>query len=1321
MTTIKSDIGAKAAWKGFSSQTKYIAYRLLLLEDKYDFYPENVEDLMIKEQEKIVELVQIKNLSGNLSLSSFSPQNNDSFFRRALSKRQDNGDIVLRVVSFGPIGEELQGLIDNTPNHVTSVKRKLEGYRYTLDEVNWLISHLSITKVEENGIEGQIFSVLEARIETMAAPQIIFDILTSYISDLSRYAMSTSREEWESKLTGIVKDIAAINGMCAQYGKTIITLNDYVSNESCEELAFQYRIGINAHPQHIRDGLDIIREKWLHQIEEAFNDLGNVVIIKGASGQGKSSLAYRYLIDNYPEEYVFVIEKVTGDQQAIDIVAALNGLSAAKSGEIIVYMDVEPYDKNWVWIVEEIAKRGVKLKLLITIRQDDFNRSDIELNKIKVKIVEIFFDGVEAREIFDKYHSPYFLNFDQAWGMFGETGPFMEFMYMLNKTETLSDKLKSQIGRIIEYEEKADDWLNVLQIVSYAGQKGLKVDIQELITILQPDQIRKMLKHFEKEYFIKVSDDGKYVKPLHSVRAKILYDILKHDSTLDEQITLLCSLRVISGFFQPLLVEYFFENIDEADIVVDEIIKIKFDSWTGIASALSSILWLDAYKFYLTNKAVIQQGNESFSDNFVMFMGDITGYHNFSYHNLNNIFGLTAPEAYSRLETLMKSLPQENLDYQYTDIFINGIKPALNGKTVACTDNLSEVGFVLFWFAHRDVFLGEISCEEILQNWGNLPLDEVLDFLVGIQLQKQEKLYSVILNNILPIISEKYSIIYLDHEKEDLKAEFILDVSPENLEDINTSMNDRVMRVVFAMRRLFFHKKKYHVEVIGAKLIPSIPILDSEKNIPSHNLPLVWITQINGWVRQIDEYEKRLETWNDFKQQLDECQKDILSYVKVVCSALEYFYRKGGDTAKFNTEYSQMNKKLIKKLSTESFKSPKCVSDRYGLKIKKNRIELVESIGSSNLQHKEKDIISYSNDYVGLFINFLRQMNSLIMSRVQKKELDDVERLSLTNILSAVTNLRQLQKQYYEVFIVEKNEIRFKDEYEQLLLLANVWFHLYENEIRIVKSILYDTKIRIKQKRRELNQFFETSFIKFNAQEVAHNEIRIVHEVPINLVDEFCKCLFNGFKKDFGDVGYLSVDRLFLNEFAEELILLLSINGKEYIGGFKIKLDNLFVCQSEEKFMAYRIALNKKELEELNQGLQVNFDDPESNRVKVIANLSVLSMFYNHTTDVVNYIVSSSDKEKLNQGVFDIWRNNATKIHILIIEDMIQALNKIERKSPEEQLEKYNAGISLLEKYKSKSESIILCDEQHLDKIVVSLRDAVLYLLSLDASGKSLF
>lgn len=46
----KSDMGAQAAWKGFSSQTLYIASRLISDESGSEYYPEDVEDLVIKKK-----------------------------------------------------------------------------------------------------------------------------------------------------------------------------------------------------------------------------------------------------------------------------------------------------------------------------------------------------------------------------------------------------------------------------------------------------------------------------------------------------------------------------------------------------------------------------------------------------------------------------------------------------------------------------------------------------------------------------------------------------------------------------------------------------------------------------------------------------------------------------------------------------------------------------------------------------------------------------------------------------------------------------------------------------------------------------------------------------------------------------------------------------------------------------------------------------------------------------------------------------------------------------------------------------------------------
>ena len=122
--TIKSEVGTEAAWRGFSTQTLYIAKRLLVAEDDVQLYPERVEDLLIMKKEKVIELVQVKNLSRDLFLSDLSPKSDDSFFRRCLNYK-DNDEICLRIVSFGSIGQEFQKMLQSKDKSKSSMHGSL--------------------------------------------------------------------------------------------------------------------------------------------------------------------------------------------------------------------------------------------------------------------------------------------------------------------------------------------------------------------------------------------------------------------------------------------------------------------------------------------------------------------------------------------------------------------------------------------------------------------------------------------------------------------------------------------------------------------------------------------------------------------------------------------------------------------------------------------------------------------------------------------------------------------------------------------------------------------------------------------------------------------------------------------------------------------------------------------------------------------------------------------------------------------------------------------------------------------------------------------
>jgi hypothetical protein len=86
------------------------------------------------------------------------------------------------------------------------------------------------------------------------------------------------------------------------------------------------------------------------EIAQGFQNT-NVVIIHAASGQGKSTLAYRHLHDMYPNKWRFSIKRVQDVQHALQIALALSGFAEAVEVPIAVYLDVHPRDTEWTELV----------------------------------------------------------------------------------------------------------------------------------------------------------------------------------------------------------------------------------------------------------------------------------------------------------------------------------------------------------------------------------------------------------------------------------------------------------------------------------------------------------------------------------------------------------------------------------------------------------------------------------------------------------------------------------------------------------------------------------------------------------------------------------------------------------------------------------------------------------------------------------------------------------------------------------------------------------------------------------------------------------
>ena len=93
------DRGGPAAIRGFRLQALYVLH--LLLDRPGDLMrPEGIEDVDVLHDGKLVEVCQIKALSGGLALSDLDPDKPDGFFRRCIRLTDEQPAVGIRIVTY---------------------------------------------------------------------------------------------------------------------------------------------------------------------------------------------------------------------------------------------------------------------------------------------------------------------------------------------------------------------------------------------------------------------------------------------------------------------------------------------------------------------------------------------------------------------------------------------------------------------------------------------------------------------------------------------------------------------------------------------------------------------------------------------------------------------------------------------------------------------------------------------------------------------------------------------------------------------------------------------------------------------------------------------------------------------------------------------------------------------------------------------------------------------------------------------------------------------------------------------------------------------
>ncbi|UNU22622.1 nSTAND3 domain-containing NTPase [Microcoleus vaginatus] len=380
-----------------------------------------------------------------------------------------------------------------------------------------------------------------------------------------------------------------------------------------DELSDEFYRGISARYEHILADVDVLRHKNLQEIAKKFEE-NRVVIIHGASGQGKTTLAFRYLREFFSDKSRFKVQLIDSRKHALSIATAIGDKANAIGMPIAVYLDVSPNDIGWTELVKELSTHR-NIRVLVTVREEDFRRASISGAEIQFSGVELTFNRIEAQEIYqsltNKKLPAEFLTFEEAWNKFGGEGPLMEFVYLVTQGNSLRERLSQQIIRLEDEARTgklSDATIELLKLASVASAFESRLQIRPLVQHLALTAPKRTFELFEKEYLLRLSEDGSLIQGLHPIRSAILADLLS-DSTFSpwSESASICLPFIFERDVESFLLYAFSRHRFEIEPLLNSLTSYQPQQWTAIAGVTRALIWLGIKEYAEANKQLLAE------------------------------------------------------------------------------------------------------------------------------------------------------------------------------------------------------------------------------------------------------------------------------------------------------------------------------------------------------------------------------------------------------------------------------------------------------------------------------------------------------------------------------------------------------------------------------------------------------------------------------------------------------------------------------------------------------------------------------------------
>jgi len=164
MSTHQSE-SAGPALRGFRLQLLYTLARLTELRTTLQatLWPEGVEDLAIFDDRGVLrEAIQIKAHTAPLTLSELVSRRGNGLMQRAVETARTHPECRVRLLSFGPFGQELQDAWEGARAARDRVTRKLKDAGLSPTDVAILFDRLTLERLDEAAEQAKVDGFLGA-------------------------------------------------------------------------------------------------------------------------------------------------------------------------------------------------------------------------------------------------------------------------------------------------------------------------------------------------------------------------------------------------------------------------------------------------------------------------------------------------------------------------------------------------------------------------------------------------------------------------------------------------------------------------------------------------------------------------------------------------------------------------------------------------------------------------------------------------------------------------------------------------------------------------------------------------------------------------------------------------------------------------------------------------------------------------------------------------------------------------------------------------------------------------------------------------------